>query len=94
MLRMGELTSTGKRSQLALTPELERYFWLPAVHSPDMTEEEWAEEIEVMFRSSLLVRDFVSGKLSPQDFSDGLADLEYDPYYIGELWERGSSMGF
>lgn len=91
---MVELTSAGKPSPSPLTPDLERYFWLPANTGPDMTDEDWQSEMDRMFKASLLTRRFVTGEISPDDHADGLAAIGYDPNELFDMWEDGVSLGF
>ncbi len=91
---MGVHILNGNEQPLALKPNLERYLWLPAEHDPNMSDEDWMQEIEIMFTASKLTRKFVDGDLSPDDYSGALADLGYDPHELGELWENGVSLGY
>jgi len=91
---MDEPISNGKKLQCQPKANLERYLWLPAEHSSDMPDEVWMQEIEIMFAASKLTRRFIEGCLSPEDYSDALADLGYDPHELGELWESGVSLGY
>lgn len=89
---MEEHKSNGKALQSQPKPNLELYFAIPAQHTEGMSDEDWDAEMERMFKQSLLTRDFVRGQLSPEDYSDGLADLGENPYHLGELWENGISL--
>lgn len=87
-------TSAGKLQQSLPTPNLERYFWLPASTGPDVSDEEWQSEMDRMFAASLLTRDFVSGSISPDDFADGLASVGHNPNELFEMWEEGGTLGY
>lgn len=90
---MDEHQLPGNELPFQLKVNLDRFLVLPAVYSPEMTAEDWQAEIKRMFSASLLTRSFVDGQISPDDYDDGLADLDYDPHYLGELWEEGISLG-
>jgi hypothetical protein len=77
-----------------LNPNLERYLWLPAETSPDMSDEDWQSEMETMFAASRLTRQFVDGQIPPEDYYDGLADIGYDPNELEAMWEAGISLGY
>jgi hypothetical protein len=70
---------------------LDRLFAMPVIWAPTMEPEQWAGEIQRMFARSQAVTDFVSGKLSPDDFADALADQHIDPYGCLNDWEDGHS---
>jgi hypothetical protein len=91
---MDGLTSVGKQYQSQPTLDLERYFWLPANTGPDVSDEEWQSEMDRMFAASLLVRQFVTGAISPDDFADGLASVGHDPNELFDMWEEGVSLGY
>lgn len=85
-------TSNGNAQPSQLGPNLDLYFAIPAVNREGMTDEDWNTECERMFRHSQLTRQFVEGKISPEDFQDGLADLGHNPDILEEIWDEGTSL--
>jgi hypothetical protein len=77
-----------------LKPNLEQFLALPAQTGPDMSDEDWEAEMSRMFKASQLTHRFVLGQLSPVDFSDGVADLGYNPDELADMWDIGQSLGY
>lgn len=71
---------------------LDSFFSTPAIYAPDMSDEDWALELERMVRRTLLTRDFVDGRIPPSVFEEGLFELGIDPYLCAERWEEGRSL--
>lgn len=90
---MAERTLLGRQLLLVPKPDLELFFAVPAVHDEGMTEEDWNAEIKRMFQHSIMTRQFLDGKISPQDYEDALADLGHDPTLLEEHWVEGYSLG-
>lgn len=78
-------------SQPQLTPSLERFFATPAIYLSDMNEQEWQFELDRMLVRSFATRDFVNGKLSPDDYLDLLDETGVDPIGATSDWEQGIS---
>lgn len=85
-------TSLGKLPVSAAKPDYQSFLALPACYDPTMTAADWQAELDRMHRASVLTRDFTAGSLSPDDYSDGLADLAYDPHWLDQLWSEGYSL--
>lgn len=90
---MDKHTSPGSPLPFQPKPDLELFFAVPAVHNQGMTEEDWNAEIRRMFQHSVMTRQFIDGKISPQDYEDVLADLGLDPTLIEEQWSESYSLG-
>lgn len=85
--------SHGSRFPSQPKPDLELFFAVPAVHDEGMTEEDWNAEIKRMFQHSVVTRQFIDGKISPQDYEDALADLGHDPTLLEDRWAESYSLG-
>lgn len=71
---------------------LDHLFAVPALWFPDMEQEEWEAELEAMITRSLAARDFVDGKITPEDFACVLAETGVrEPYELADRWEEGFS---
>ena len=79
-------------SGLQPQPNLDLYLALPAVQHEGMSEADWDAEMARMFHHSCLTRQFVDGKISPDDYQDALADLGQNPYELAEAWEEGITL--
>lgn len=90
---MEEPTSLGKRFPSQPEPDLELFFAVPAVYSEGMTEADWNAEMDRMFQHSVMTRQFIDGKISPQDYEDVLSDLGHDPTLLEERWVESYSLG-
>lgn len=86
---MGELTLNGRASLQLLKPNLELYFGLPALLSAELSEEEWQAEVARMLQHSRLTQLFVSGRMTPDEYQDGLAQLGINPFEVEALWAEG-----
>lgn len=64
----------------------------PAIWIPDMTDSEWQGQIDAMFERALAARDFVGGKLTPDEFADCLLDHGYEPNTIFGAWAEGLTL--
>lgn len=76
----------------ASTPDFDKFFAIPAIWTPDMNDGEWQDELDRMLLRSRLTHEFVSGNLSPNDFMDGLNDLNIDVYTVEDYWANGVSL--
>lgn len=71
---------------------LDHLFAVPALWYPDMEAEEWEAEVKAMLVRSLATRDFVDGKITPEDFACVLAETGVqEPYELADRWEEGFS---
>lgn len=71
---------------------LDSFFSTPAIYTPNMSEEDWALELERMVLRTFLTRDFVDGKIPPSVFEEGLFELGLNPYICAENWEEGRTL--
>jgi hypothetical protein len=71
---------------------LDEYFAAPILVTPNQSAEEWRTEAQRMFAHSQLTQLFVAGKLHPDDYMDGLADLGENPLLLEDLWAEGHSL--
>lgn len=66
------------------------YLATPAILLPNMNNEEWEEECLLMISRSVLTSDFANGKISWEEFLDGLNTYGIpDPRILEESWEQG-----
>lgn len=78
-----------------LTPDqglTEQFLSIPAVYSPNMSDEQWETALENCFKRALITRQFVGGDIAPEDFLDGLSDTGIEPYQAEEAW--GNALSF
>lgn len=73
---------------------LDRYFLVPANFSTDIPDEVWQAEAAAMFKVNQASRDFVDGKITPDEFSQALDECGYDPHELWERWENGLTLTF
>lgn len=89
---MDELTLNLNRFALPSNPNIGLLLAIPAVYTPDQSDQEWRDETARMFAHSRLTSLFTSGQISPDDYADGLAELGYDPSALDDLWVEGGSL--
>lgn len=71
---------------------LDDLFGVPALYSPNLSQEEWDLELNGMIARSIASRAFIDGRLSPDDFACALAESGIDdPYQLEEQWQNGFS---
>lgn len=90
---MDEQQSSGNVCQYQRSLDaLDRFFLVPANFSADMTEEAWQAEVAAMFKATQASRLFVDGKITPDEFSQALAECGHDPHQLWERWENGLTL--
>lgn len=70
------------------TPNLDRFFATPALYFPDMNNEEWEFELERMFQRTMLTREFVENKLTPDQYGQALDSLGIDIIQATTDWDN------
>lgn len=68
--------------------DLQTFLTIPAESFPGMTAEEWDLEIKKHVNRQLITRDFIEGKITPEDFWCYLAEDGYDPIFLDSIWEE------
>lgn len=90
---MVEQRSSGSEPTSAQTLDaLDSYFLVPANFSADMPDEVWQAEAEAMFKANQASRAFVDGQITPDEFSQALAECGYDPHQLWDRWDNGLTL--
>lgn len=71
---------------------LERFLSVPAIYSPNMSEDNWEKELDAMLARTLLTRALVTNQISFEDYLDGLADTGTMVYDVVDYWNEGISL--
>lgn len=66
-----------------------KFFATPAVWTSEMSNDEWQWELHRMLKRSQLTSDFIGGRITPDDFADGLDELGIDVIQASQDWETG-----
>lgn len=61
----------------------------PALFLPGMEQEEWEYEVNRMVDRSFATRDFLDGKLTPDEYEQALDQYGVDPRQAADDWESG-----
>lgn len=68
---------------------IERYLATPAIFTASMTPQEIAWEFQRMAERTLITREFVQGRITPDQFENSMHELGVDIYHAQEQWEQG-----
>jgi hypothetical protein len=71
---------------------LDLFLAIPVIWTPGMQDCEWQEAVGAMLRRSAATSAFVSGHLSPADFSEVLFETGVEPGVAAEVWEDGDTL--
>lgn len=81
--------------QSARTPDLaffDSFLATPVILTPGMDDGAIGHGFDQMLNRSRASHDFVSGKISAEDFAEALYENGYDPDVTFDLWEDGVSL--
>lgn len=69
--------------------DAQRILATPALFLPGMNQEEWEYELGRMLDRSLATRDFLDGKITPDEFEQALDQFGVDPHQAAADWNEG-----
>lgn len=69
--------------------DAQRILATPALFLPGMNLEEWVHECDRMVDRAFATRDFLDGKLTPDEFEQALDQFGVDPRQAAQDWDGG-----
>lgn len=69
--------------------DAESFLHIPAFWDASMSGEEWGQVLDNMITRTVLTRDFIEGRITPDQFGDVLSETGINVIQVAHLWEDG-----